>query len=368
MIQVNLDCEGPVTQNDNAYELCEAYIPQGGIFFARVSRYDDYLADVEKREGYKAGDTLKLVLPFLRAWGVTSESMESFSRKTLKLLPGAEKMLPGVAERFPSFIISTSYRPYLDALCGVTGFPKDNIYCTDVDIDSYDQPAHEIEELKKLTGEIAAQPMLQWPEDAAGANDLSDADGALLRRLDKIFWDIIPSMPVSSTIFREVNPVGGHEKAASVLDSLKRTGLDASRVFYAGDSITDVQAFELVRKAGGVALSFNGNSYAIRSAEWACVSGNTMIIAALADFFNRHGRQGLDNIRLDSDGCISGPELVEFLSGNGVDQEILSVFESLPDEEMPRLYHIESTDIGSLISLSEAFRKDVRGKGVGELG
>ena len=368
MIQVNLDCEGPVTQNDNAYELCEAYIPDGGEFFARVSRYDDYLADVEKRDGYKAGDTLKLVLPFLRAWGVTSHIMESFSKQTLKLLPGAEKMLPAVAERFPAFIISTSYRPYLDALCDVTGFPKHHIYCTDVDIDSYDQPVAEVEELKRLTEEIAAQPMLQWPEDATGADDLGESDRAVLYRLEKIFWELIPAMPVSGAIFRDVNPVGGHEKAASVLDSLKRTGLEASNVFYAGDSITDVQAFELVRQAGGVALSFNGNAYAIRAAEWACISGNTMIIGVLSDFFLRFGRQGLESIKFDAEGCIGGHELFEFMSEKGVDWEMLSIFTNMRDEEMPRLYHIAETDVSSLIRLSETFRKNVRGKGVGELG
>jgi predicted HAD superfamily phosphohydrolase len=367
MIQVNLDCEGPITQNDNAYELCEAYIPDGGEFFARVSRYDDYLADVEKREGYKAGDTLKLVLPFLRAWGVTSKIMEDFSRRTLRLLPGAEKMLPGIASRYPAFIISTSYRPYLQALCSVTGFPEDNIYCTDVDIDSYDLPVNETDELKRLTGEIKDQPLLQWPAEAGGLEDLATLDQALVERLDTIFWEIIPAMQAGA-IFQDVNPVGGREKAASVADSLGRTGLNASSVFYVGDSITDVQAFELVRQAGGLALSFNGNSYAIRSAEWACISGNTIIIGALAVFFDKYGREGIADIKLDENGCAGGVALIEFMASKGVDAEMLSIFESMSDEEMPRLYHIESTDVSDLITLSESFRKSVRGKGVGELG
>jgi predicted HAD superfamily phosphohydrolase len=58
MPQLNLDCEGPLTLNDNAFELCEAFIPEGDKLFTLVSKYDDYLADIEKRPGYKAGDTL----------------------------------------------------------------------------------------------------------------------------------------------------------------------------------------------------------------------------------------------------------------------------------------------------------------------
>ena len=58
------DCEGPITKNDNAAELAEAFIPKGHIFFSKISLYDDYLAEVVHRPGYKAGDTLRLILPF----------------------------------------------------------------------------------------------------------------------------------------------------------------------------------------------------------------------------------------------------------------------------------------------------------------
>ncbi|RLA85280.1 MAG: energy-converting hydrogenase A, subunit R, partial [Deltaproteobacteria bacterium] len=63
------DCEGPISKNDNAFELCCHFIPEGEKFFSLLSRYDDYLAYVEKREGYKAGDTLRLIVPFLIAFG-----------------------------------------------------------------------------------------------------------------------------------------------------------------------------------------------------------------------------------------------------------------------------------------------------------
>ena len=63
------DCEGPITKNDNAAELCEAFVPGGDRFFKKISLYDDYLAEVARRPGYKAGDTLRLILPFFKAMG-----------------------------------------------------------------------------------------------------------------------------------------------------------------------------------------------------------------------------------------------------------------------------------------------------------
>ena len=57
-LQLDTACEGPLALNDNAFELCREFIkPQGDRFFQQVSRYDDYLAEVAKRPGYKAGDT-----------------------------------------------------------------------------------------------------------------------------------------------------------------------------------------------------------------------------------------------------------------------------------------------------------------------
>ena len=47
-LQLDTDCEGPLALNDNAFELCREFIkPQGDRFFQQVSRYDDYLAEVE---------------------------------------------------------------------------------------------------------------------------------------------------------------------------------------------------------------------------------------------------------------------------------------------------------------------------------
>ena len=43
--------------------------------------------------------------------------------------------------------------------------------------------------------------------------------------------------------------------------------MELEDVMYVGDSITDVEAFKLVRDNGGLTVSFNGNSYAVKNAE-----------------------------------------------------------------------------------------------------
>ena len=50
------DCEGPLSINDNAYEISDYFIQEGGKFFSILSNYDDMLVE-RKTENYLAGST-----------------------------------------------------------------------------------------------------------------------------------------------------------------------------------------------------------------------------------------------------------------------------------------------------------------------
>jgi len=95
------DCEGPISKNDNAFELTTYFVPNGDQFFALISKYDDVLADVVKKPGYKAGDTLRLILPFLKAYGATNEKIREYSSKNVLLVPGARDTLQFVRNLMP---------------------------------------------------------------------------------------------------------------------------------------------------------------------------------------------------------------------------------------------------------------------------
>ncbi len=338
--QFNTDCEGPISKNDNAMELSEFYIPAGRQFFAVVSRYDDYLADIERRQGYKAGDTLKLILPFLKAFGATDEGMRDFSRDHILLVPGAKEALVEIHRRMEAFIISTSYESYIHALCEAIDFPIERTYATKVSLDQYPLEEREKERLIRLAREIAEMEMMDWPSGAKGWGDLSRKDQETIARLDQIFWTEILEMAIGKVLL-EVNPVGGREKAKAVLHSLERTGSRLTDVLYVGDSITDVEAFELVRRGGGVTISFNGNRYALRAAELACLSPNASILKELAKAFCDGGREGV--------------------------MEMVDRWRSIP-EGAARIYRILDENRETLIRESEALRKQVRGVAIGSLG
>jgi len=352
------DCEGPISKNDNAFELASRFIPDGDRFFTLISRYDDIQADIIKRPGYKAGDTLKLILPFLKAYGATNEKMRTFSSQNILLVPGADETLRFVLRIMPSFIVSTSYEHYIAALCDAIGFPKENAYCTRVDIDKYVLSEDEIKRLMELRNEISKMPMLEIPKDAATFEDLPNEVQCIVKRLDEIFWDEISQMK-AGTILREVNPIGGFEKANAVKEIIKKTEADLSSVIYFGDSITDVDPFRLIREGGGLTVSFNGNRYAIREAEIAVISHNTIIISILADLFRKIGKEGI--IRLAEEW--SSSPLKEIC-----EPSLLMKLQSLPRDKTPKVERINSENMSRLIRESSDFRKTVRGEAIGRLG
>lgn len=353
------DCEGPISKNDNAFELTAHYVPNGERLFTVVSRYDDVLADVLKRPGYKAGDTLKLILPFLKAYGVTDRKMQSFSAETLILISNVKETLGHIAKMAPAFIISTSYEHYIRALCLALNFPYENTYCTKVSIDKYELSQKEKSRLRELGEEISKMPIIEIPHGAKGLEDFPEEYQKAVQRLDEVFWKEIANMKVGR-IYREVNPIGGREKAEAVKHLAQSLGIGLEDVMYVGDSITDVEALNLVKANGGLAVSFNGNMYAIKNSDMGVLSENSIVTAVIAELFIKFGKsRTLEIVENWSR---------ETLEKNHVNKELLKKFFQLYPRELPKVKIITSENMEALARESEDFRKKVRGEAVGKLG
>lgn len=284
------DCEGPISKNDNAYELSAKFVPSGDKLFDKVSKYDDVLASVIKKPGYNAGYTLALMLPLLKAYDVNNEKMKNFSSEKILIIPKADKVINNIMESYNgnAFIVSTSYEQYINALCNSIKFPVENTYSTKVNIDKYAMSVDEKIELQKIANEITSMPKINIPKSNA-FSDFSEEDKRNKERLDEIFWKDISNMSVGK-ILEEVNPVGGYEKANAIDDIVKKLRTKTSQVMYVGDSITDTNAFDLVRESGGLAVSFNGNDYAVKKANVGIMSEDAIPIQRLAYAFRVGGK------------------------------------------------------------------------------
>lgn len=353
------DCEGPISKNDNAFEITSHFIPDGNRLFTVLSKYDDVLAGVLKRPNHEAGDTLKLVLPFFKAYDVTDRKMREFSAENLILIGGVKDTLNHVKIIADAFIVSTSYEHYIRALCERVNFPYENTYCTRLNIDKYELAEEEKAILRRIKKEITHMPLISIPQKAESIEDFLEKDRNAIQQLDEIFWKGMQNMD-SRRILAEVNPVGGSEKAEAIRDAVQKVRAALGDVMYVGDSITDIEAFKLVKDGGGLVVSFNGNQYAIKNAEIAVLSENSIVMAVIADVFCKFGRQ-------------QALSLVEKWSRTALiesqaNKTLLSLLFQLYPRELPKAKIIKKENMEILAKESTEFRKKVRGKIIGKLG
>ncbi|MFC1507072.1 hypothetical protein ACFLQ6_08380 [Thermoproteota archaeon] len=352
------DCEGPISKNDNAYELTEKLVPKGNILFEIISIYDDIQAEIVKRPNYRAGDTLRLIVPFLRACGATNEIIREFSIKEIRLVSGSEETLSFIRSLMSSYIVSTSYEHYIQSLCKVINFPFRNTYCTELDIDSYDFARYEIDTIKKWIDEIVKLPKPKIPIGAKSITDLTEVDQNTVNYLDEIFWTKMLDM-ISGEIIKQIRPVGGTEKVDAVKDIIQKNSVDTSQVVYFGDSITDLAPLRYVRENNGLAISFNGNEYAIKEAEIAVLSSNTLVTSIITIAFKKGGKELVNELVIDW----NFEKIDEIIS----DQFKLRAKQVYGDR-LPIVNMLSDSNRERLTRESCRFRKEVRGEALGSLG
>ena len=158
----------------------------------------------------------------------------------------------------------------------------------------------------------------------------------------------------------DVVTVGGEQKAESIRDVIKRLGADLADVMYVGDSITDVEAFKLVRDNGGLTVSFNGNSYAVKNAEVTVLSESNLVTAVIADLFCKFGKEVAINA-LQSWGFPA-------LEYGEVDPVLLKQLSNVYPNGLPKVQIVTTQNMESIVKESSEFRKKVRGVVIGRLG
>jgi energy-converting hydrogenase A subunit R len=129
---------------------------------------------------------------------------------------------------------------------------------------------------------------------------------------------------------------------------------------YFGDSITDVEALNLVSENGGLAVSFNGNQYAVKNSEVVILSNSNLVTAIISDLFCKFGKE-------------KTIEMLEkwnapTLKKSNLNKDLLSLFLNNYGDKLPKVKILTPKNTNLLIKESNAFRKSVRGEAIGRLG
>ena len=365
------DWEGPFGKNDYALELSAQYLPNGDNFFTLLSKYDDILADVLRRKNYGAGDTLKLILPFLKVYGANNNAIIKYSAENAQLLTNSIETLRFIQSIMPTFVISASYCICLEYISEHIGLPKNNIYCTDLNIDKYELNEKEATRLREIAEEIGVLieqliksdkelgAFLEIPENASSIDDFAEKDRIIIEKLDRFFWEDIYNME-AGRMLQEVKVKDSLGKAKAIEEIIEDLKINPQVAMYVGDSITDALAFRFLKEKGGLTISFNGNEYALREAEIAIISEDTIVTSILAYIFKNCGIDGVRDITKEWSSEVVKEYCKDPILKSHIDD---SYFSKLPKVEL-----ISQKNINQLIEESTNFRKTIRGKKIGALG
>jgi len=248
MSVICFDLEGPLATQDNAYELMKLF-PEGGRIFEVISRYDDLLS-IAARFDYEPGDTLALIAPFLVCHGIKEHDISALARKAT-LTAGAVGLISRLsAQGWKIFCISTSYEQYAKRVAHRLGIFSQNIACTSFPLDKFSRDLSK-EDFRFL--ETVEKDIL---------NRHTIDDNWIKKRLDLFYWKELPKTNLGRLV-QQVQPVGGQRKVEALRHFADAQKQPFPNWVVVGDSITDFKMLQAVGQAGGLAIAFNANEYAL---------------------------------------------------------------------------------------------------------
>ena len=255
---IAFDLEGPLSPQDNAYDLMRLF-PNGDRVFEVISRYDDLLA-LEEREDYEPGDTLALIVPFLVLHNISENDIASLASKAT-LTGGAADLTDWLqSNNWKVFCISTTYEQYAIHITQKLGIYAHNVACTPFPLDKF----------RTTLSKEESMLLRQAEEDILTMRPEVD-DDRIKRSLDDFFRDRLLATSVGEAI-KEVEPVGGRRKVAALNRFADKYEQPLSRWVVVGDSITDFRMLQEVEGQGGLAIAFNANQYALPCATMSLAS------------------------------------------------------------------------------------------------
>ncbi len=310
---IGFDLEGPLSPQDNAYDLMKLF-PDGDRIFEVISRYDDLLT-LEEKEDYEPGDTLALIVPFLVLHNISEDNIVSLARKASFTAGTAELISWLETKGWKVFCITTTYEQYAIHLTQKLGIYAHNVARTPFPLDKLRVTLSKEE--TKLLQQIEADILTMRP--------VAD-DDRIKRSLDHFFWEKLPTTDLGKAI-TEVKPVGGRRKVAALNRFTDKYDQPLSNWVVVGDSITDFRMLQTVEQAGGLAIAFNANEYALPYATMSLASTHISDLTEVLEAWQKGKRSGVEKLVKEKEktGGVGDRGYFHWLSGRKDIDEVIQI-------------------------------------------
>ena len=304
--------------------------PNGDKVFEVISRYDDLLA-LDEKEGYEPGDTLALIVPFLILHDISESNITTLAARASFTGGAAELIKQLQSATWQTFCISTSYQQYATYLTQKLGIDTQNVACTKFPLD----------QLRVTLCEEEAELLQQTEKEVLTMEPVTD-DQRIKQTLDNFFWEQLPSTETGKAIGK-VKPVGGRRKVTALNRFADSHAQPLSRWVAIGDSITDSRMLQAVDQAGGLAIAFNANEYALPCATMSLASTFISDLAGILEAWHEGQRKTVENLvkEKEKNGGNQDRGHFHWLSGRDDIDEVIKVH-----KRMRRLVREEAGKLG----------------------
>ncbi|MBI3931757.1 MAG: hypothetical protein HY325_07005 [Chloroflexi bacterium] len=257
--------------------------PNGDRIFEVISRYDDRLT-LEEREGYEPGDTLALIVPFLILHNISEADITRLAAKAA-LTGGADQLIAWLEHGgWKVFCITTTYQQYATHITQKLGIYAHNVASTPFPLNK----------LKQTLAKEDTALLQAVEEEILSRHPLVD-DERIKQSLDDFFREKLPTTELGVAI-KEVKPVGGRRKVAALNRFAETHTQPLSNWVVVGDSITDARMLQAVEAAGGLAIAFNANEYALPYATMSLASTSIADLTEVLQSWQKGQRKGVEKI------------------------------------------------------------------------
>jgi predicted HAD superfamily phosphohydrolase len=349
--QLVCSSRGFLEMNNNARDLCERFISNGGKFYDMVTRYEDVIEYILNRDTGRSGNLMRLITPFLKAFGATDYGMFAYSRDTLRTMPESKRVVGYLMSTLPTFFTTTAYEHDVMCLCDALDIPRGIVDCTEIAMDTYEFSKQEARTMRDFVSEINSLRLPTREYEINVPTSLDMTEMAMVRTFDEILMKKMGDFE-STKMMRNMKSVGTNDKALYLLDIRKRTQIDLDGTAYIGGDITDYQALDLVRDMSGLAMSFNGSDFAVRGCNIAVLSRDCTVAAVLVQSFYN---EGIESVL----------ELVENWDRESLskmdfpDPYLMNAMLAANPKKLPEVYAVNRHNVDEIAKKSDKYRKNL---------
>ncbi|AGI48397.1 archaeal conserved hypothetical protein [Thermoplasmatales archaeon BRNA1] len=346
--QVLIEPQGFMVPGNPARDLCESVIPNGAKFYDLLDRYDNVTTYVLNRtDTGHSGDVMRLIAPFLKAFGATDYSVLKFFKDGMRFNPGAEDCIRYLKALMPMYIDTVMYQHAADDICDKLDLNDCLAGASSLDLDHSEMTKKEARDLRKMAESIVKLKLPKTQYDLNVPLELSGEEVKLVTALDDVFINKFQSTEAQKMI-GEMSSVGANEKAYSLLDIRKTTQIDLDGTMYVGGESIDFQVMDLIKDGNGLALSFNGTEFAVHGANVMVLSEDCTVAAFLGSVFYDTGIQGVFDL--------AESWSRDYLRNNDFpDNNLRNAVLAAPGK-FPEVYRITRSNVDQLAERSENYR------------